>query len=513
MLLAMTTRIDRLSRPRSAKVRARNFFRPGMLNLPNLPDYSAPFLALLGLGLFAGPAALAVPPLPPPEAKVAEIARAVDQPRMKADIATLVGFGTRHTLSSQTDPKRGIGAAVRWAEGEMKALGLEALQTCDTVTGRRVPTPTRVCNAVGILRGTTRPNDVVIITGHIDSRVSDVMNTTADAPGTNDDGSGTAAVLEAARVLAKRKFPGTIVFAALSGEEQGLLGGKILADHAKVQGWNVIANLNNDIVGNSCGSDGVCNDKTVRIFSEGPRWQGREELASQIRSLGGENDSPSRNLSRFLDTLAERLHGDIGLDVLPIWRNDRFGRGGDHTEFLNAGYPAVRFSVAVEDYEHQHQDLRVEKGIKYGDTIDEMDFPYLQKVTKLNVAALAWLASAPPPPEPTVEGAVSTDTTVKWNPVPGIEGYVVYKRRTDAANWEPEVQMGLHICPAHNRLRPGYTRESCLKEPREEVLKGIRVDDWVFGVSSVSKDGFESPVAAAVPGGAFKPYVAPAEGQ
>jgi hypothetical protein len=170
---------------------------------------------------------------------------------------------------------------------------------------------------------------------------------TRDAPGANDDGSGTAAVIEAARVLSKHKFPGTIVYAALSGEEQGLYGGKILADYARAQGWNVIANLNNDIIGNSCGSDGVCNDKVVRVFSEGPRWQGHEELASQIRSLGGENDSPSRNISRFLDGLAER-NPSLGIDVMQVWRNDRFGRGGDHTEFLNAGFPAVRFSVAVE---------------------------------------------------------------------------------------------------------------------------------------------------------------------
>ena len=381
--------------------------------------------ALLFLPLLASTAALAVPPLPPPEAIVAEYARGVDAARMKRDVETLVGFGTRHTLSSQTDPKRGIGAALDWTEREFKSFGLSTVRPCDTVTGRRVPTPTRVCDMVAIQRGTERPNDVVIITGHIDSRVSDVMDFTKDAPGANDDGSGTAAVIEAARVLSKGKFPGTIVYAALSGEEQGLLGGKILADYAKAQGWNVIANLNNDIIGNSCGSDKVCNDKQVRVFSEGPRWQGHEALAAQIRSKGGENDSPSRNISRFLDTLAERMGPDLNLDVMQIWRNDRFGRGGDHTEFLNAGFPAVRFSVAVEDYEHQHQDLRIENGIKYGDTVDEMDFPYLARVTKLNVAALAWLASAPPPPEPTVEGAVSTDTTVTWNPIPGIEGYVV----------------------------------------------------------------------------------------
>lgn len=421
---------------------------------------------------------------------------------MHATVEKLVSFGTRHTLSSQTDPKRGIGAAVRWAEGEMKALGLQTLQTCDTVTGRRVPTPTKVCNAVGIQRGTERPNDVVIITGHIDSRVSDVMNTTADAPGANDDGSGTAAVLEAARVLSKQKFPGTIVYAALSGEEQGLLGGKILADYAKAQGWNVIANLNNDIIGNSCGSDGVCNDKVVRVFSEGLRWQGGDELRAAVRSMGGENDSPSRNISRFLDGLADRLPA-IGLDVMQVWRNDRFGRGGDHTEFLNAGFPAVRLSVAVENYNQQHQDLRTEKGVEYGDTIDKMDFPYLAKVTRLNVAALAAIASAPPPPEPTVEGAVSTDTVVKWIPDRPRGFYIIYKRRTDAANWETDNELTFDICE----------RGACPARPFEIKLPHIRVDDWVFGVSSVGKDGFESPVASAVPGGAFKPYVAPVKAQ
>src|SRR5215207_2076814 len=359
-------------------------------------------------------ASVATPPLvfPDQRAILTEIVAPVSAVQLRRTVEKLVSFGTRHTLSSQTDRKRGIGAAVRWAEAEMKSYGLETLQTCDTVTGRRVPTPTKVCNAVAIQRGTERPNDVVIITGHIDSRVTDVMNATSVAPGANDDGSGTAAVLEAARVLSKRKFPGTIVYAVLSGEEQGLYGGKILANYAKAQGWNVIANLNNDIIGNSCSSDGVCDDTHVRIFSEGPRWQGHEQLATDIRRFGGENDSPGRNLSRFLDGLADRLN--IGLDVRQIWRNDRFGRGGDHSEFLNLGFPAVRFTVAVENYDWQHQDVRVEKGKPYGDTVDHMDFPYLAKVAKLNIAALAAIASAPPPPEATVEGAVSTDTKVTW---------------------------------------------------------------------------------------------------
>jgi hypothetical protein len=466
------------------------------------------------LGLL--PCLLLVAAAPPsPDAKLRQIVQPVSGEQMKQTVEKLVSFGTRHTLSSQTDPKRGIGAAVRWAEAEMKSFGLETLQTCDTVSGRRVPTPTKVCNAVAIQRGTERPNDVVIITGHIDSRVTDVMNSTADAPGANDDGSGTAAVIEAARVLSKHRFPGTIVYAALSGEEQGLLGGKILADHAKAQGWNVIANLNNDIVGNSCGSDGVCNDNTVRVFSEGPRWQGHEELASKIRSLGGENDAPSRNISRYLDSLADRLN--IGLDVMQVWRNDRFGRGGDHTEFLNAGFPAVRLSVAVEDYDHQHQDLRLENGINYGDTIDEMDFPYLEKATKLNVAALAALASAPPPPEPTVEGAVSADTKISWQKNGGAaKKYVVRWRRTDSSVWEHSRTVSgtvwLGDGPRANELICSGLPDQHVPPHRIDcgvVLKGIRVDDWVFGVSSVSADGFESPVASAVPGGEFKPYVAP----
>ena len=303
-------------------------------------------------------------------------------------------------------------------------------------------------------------------------------------------------------MLSKHKFPGTIVYAPLMGEEQGLYGGKVLAAYAKAQGWNVIANLNNDIVGNSCSSDGVCDSTHVRVFSEGPRWQGHEQLAGPQRSLGGENDAPGRNISRFLDNLADRLK--IGLDVRQIWRNDRFGRGGDHTEFLNLGFPAVRFSVAVENYDWQHQDVRVENGKHYGDTIDHMDFPYLAKVAKLNIAALAALASAPPPPEPKVEGAVSTDTTVEWRWVgqhPHLAaGYVVRWRRTDEANWTHEKP----IPDEHLGCISVARTPTCVV-----TLKGIRVDDWVFGVSSVSKDGFESPVASAVPGGAFRPYVAP----
>ena len=446
-----------------------------------------------------------------PYARLRQIVAPVSSAELKRNVETLVGFGTRHTLSSQTDPKRGIGAALSWAESRFKSFGLETIRPCDTVTGRRVPEPTRVCDMVAIQRGTERPNDVVIITGHIDSRVSDVMNSTSDAPGANDDGSGTAAVIEAARVLSKHEFPGTIVYAALSGEEQGLLGATILAKYAKAQGWNVVADLNNDIIGNSCGSDGMCDAAHVRVLSEGPRSQGQAELADALHSLGGENDSPSRNISRFLDGLADNLN--IGLDVRQIWRTDRFGRGGDHIPFLELGYPAVRVTVAVENYDAQHQDLRTENGRRYGDTIDRMDFAYLQKVTKLNVAALAAIASAPPPPAAKAEGAVKTDTILSWVPVPGAAAYVVRWRRTDSSQWSqslgvaetsPELTIGADMADPVTNVREG--RGSTVYFVK---LPHVRVDDWVFGVSSVSKDGWESPVASAVPGGAFKPYVAP----
>ena len=454
-------------------------------------------------------------PAPPPSLRA--LADEVSQERLRATVERLVGFGTRHTLSARDHPTRGIGAALRWTESEFERFSrecggcLQVVRTGDTVTRPpRIPNPTLVENVVAIQRGTERPNQVVIITGHIDSRVSDPLNFTADAPGANDDGSGTAAVIEAARVLSRHRFPATIVYAALSGEEQGLHGGRILADYARAQGWEVVANLNNDIIGNSCGSDGVCDDANVRVFSEGLRWQGGDALRGQVRSQGGENDSPSRNLSRFLATLAGDL--SLGLEVRQIWRNDRFGRGGDHTEFLNAGFPAVRMSVAVEDYEHQHQDLRTENGVTYGDTVDEMDFAYLRRVTALNVAALAALARAPAPPTPAVQGAVSTDTELMWQPVAGAEEYIVRWRPTDAANWTNSVRMR-DVVVVRSCLVPSNV--ACTRRIGQvaATLPDIRVDDWVFGVSSVAADGSESPVASAVPGGAFRPYVPPAPNQ
>lgn len=436
--------------------------------------------------------ALVLIPLLASTAAVAAPEEAISEARLRADVEKLVGFGTRHTLSSQTDPKRGIGAARKWAEAEFRktsaACGgcLEIVLPETVVSGDRVPVPTRLVNVVAIQRGSERPNEVVIVQGHIDSRVSDPLDAVKDAPGANDDGSGTALVLEAARVLSKEKFPTTIVYAALSGEEQGLFGGKLLADYAAQQGWTVKAVLNNDIVGGSTGSDGYKDDAHVRLLSEGPRADATDALRAQMRRYGGENDSPSRNISRWVAKLAEK--DGKGLAVRQIWRADRLGRGGDQLPFSDKGYPAVRFTVAVEDYEHQHQDLRSEGGVKFGDTVDEMDFPYLAKVTRLNVQVLSKLAQTPMPPAPVVKGAVQPSTDVEWQAVPGAVRYVLWQRRTDAPMWETRL------------LETAKDKAS---------LPGVRADDWLFGVSAVAADGSESPIASAVPGGQFGPLAKP----
>lgn len=426
-----------------------------------------------------------------PTAAFAAPDEAVSQQRLEADIARLVAFGTRHTLSSQDDPKRGIGAARKWAEGEFRKTSagcggcLEIVLPETMVKDEdRVPVATRLVDVVAIQRGTMRPGEVVIVQGHIDSRNSDPLDAKGDAPGANDDGSGTALVLEAARVLSKQKFAGTIVYAVLSGEEQGLYGGKLLADYAKAQGWTVKAVLNNDIVGNSRGSDGLVDDTHVRVFSEGPRDDASERARDALRSIGGENDSPSRNLSRWLAGL-----GDSGLAVRQVWRADRMGRGGDHLPFQALGYPAVRFTVAVENYERQHQNVRTEGGRPFGDLPEAMDFPYLVKVTKLNVRALAAIAAAPMPPVAKVTAAVQTFTDVDWAAVPGAARYRVWQRRTDAPGWDAK--------PV------AETDQTHLR------LDGVRGDDWFFGVSSVAADGSESPVASAVPGGAYLPEAKP----
>lgn len=399
-----------------------------------------------------------------------------DPARLEADVAKLVGFGTRHTLSSPDHPTRGIGASRRWFAGELERIGqacgdcIEVANIARTFTGPRAPSGVEIVDVLGFQKGTD-PKRVVIVMAHIDSRVSDVMNATADAPGANDDGSGVALVLEAARILSKEKLGATVVYAALSGEEQGLYGGQLLAETAKERGWTVSAVLNNDIVGNSVGQSGERVADRVRVFSEGIRYAEPEAAQRARRNDGGEDDGPSRALAKAIDGVAGGIRG--GLDVVLVRRPDRFGRGGDHSPFLELGYPAVRFSVGVENYDAQHQDLRSEGGKPMGDTIDRMDFPYLAKVAAINVATIRRLAKAPAAPASvTLTGALATDTNVKWTPVPGAAGYRIRWRRADAQDW------------AQQRDVRGS----------EAVLPGVIVDDTFVGVSALAADGSESLV-------------------
>jgi len=406
---------------------------------------------------------------------------AADPARLKADVEKLVSFGTRHTLSSATDPKRGIGAARNWGAAEFqrisKACGgcLTIDRISDRFEGPRAPDGVIVENVLAIQKGSGDPAHVILIAGHIDSRVTDPMNFTSDAPGANDDGSGTALVLEAARLLSKQKHRATIVYALLSGEEQGLWGGRLLASHAQKQGWQVTAMLNNDIVGGTHGLDGTIVDDRVRVFSEGIRAS--EDLAAQLarRGIGGEDDGPSRALAKAAIRAGE-ANPAIGLEVLAVRRPDRFRRGGDHLPSLELGYPAIRFTVGVEDYDHQHQDLRTENGRKYGDTVDEMDFPYLARVTALNVALAGELADAPPAPASvSIDGAVSSDTTVTWTPVTDAAAYRIYWRRADKSDWSDSK---LVAADAGAQI----------------LLKGVQIDDHFFGVAAVAADGAESIV-------------------
>ena len=423
-----------------------------------------------------------------------QVAGQVSAAELHTTITRLVGFGTRHTLSDTRSDTRGIGAARRWVKSRFEALAagcggcLEIAMPSEVVTGDRVPTPTEVMDVLAIQRGTGDPGRVVVISGHLDSRVSDPMNATSDAPGANDDGSGVAAVLEAARVLSRHRFAATIVYAVLSGEEQNLYGGGILAKYAAAQNWRVEADLNNDIVGNTHGQSGVVDDAHVRVFSEGTKAVETPAQADRRRYNGGEVDSPSRNLARFIDGLTARYINKF--DVRMVYRTDRYSRGGDQVRMLEAGYPSVRITEAAENYTRQHQDVRTEGGVAYGDVIAGVDFPYLAQVARLNAVTLAALASAPAPPgEVKVEGAVSADTRLSWTPSPGATSYRVWWRDTTAPRWQFS--------------RPAGAASTL-------TLKGVVIDDWFFGVSAISADGYESPVEFPGPAGAFAP-TAPAK--
>lgn len=428
--------------------------------------------------------------------KLHHLQAAVSAERIESDIETLVGFGTRHTLSETESQTRGIGAARRWVAAEFGRISndcggcLDVMVVSDFVEGEtRIPERTEVVSVIAVQRGRLDPDRVVMMAGDIDSRVSDPMNATADSPGANDNASGLAGVLEAARVLSQERFAGTIVYAALSGEEQGLFGGAIVAAHAFEEGWRVKAVLNNDMIGNVEGIDGVIDNTTARVFSEGTRANETPEEARLRRFTGGEVDSPSRNLARYIDQLADQYIPS--LDVIMIYRLDRFGRGGHHRPFNEVGVPGVRIMETHENYNRQHQDLRVEDGISYGDVIEGVDFDYARKLTSLNVVTLASLASAPPiPANVEIEGAVQPSTTLRWERPEGratrnLKGYKVYWRLTDSPQWTYSRYVG---------------------DVEEATLENIVIDNYYFGVASVAENGAESPVVFPGPAGSFGGY-------
>lgn len=417
-----------------------------------------------------------------------DIVAAVSAARIQQDVTTLVSFGTRHTLSDTRSETRGIGAARRWIEAEFQRISaacggcLEVFTVSDVVSGTaRIPNPTEVVNVIAVLRGTQDPNRYALMSGDIDTRVSDPLNFTDDSPGANDNGSGMAGVLESARVLSQYRFPGSIAFVGLSGEEQGLNGGAILARHALANGWNIDAVLNNDMIGNITGVNGVTDNTTARVFSEGTRAVETAEEANQRRFQGGEVDSASRNLARYVDQLADRYVPN--LDVMMVYRLDRFGRGGHHRPFNDVGLPAVRIMETNENYTQQHQDIRVEDGIQYGDTLEHVNFPYAAKLTALNAVVLANLASAPEPPRQVeIRGQVSPDTTLSWEKVPGAVGYRLHWRLTPEPQWQWQRDVG---------------------DVDTFTLENVVIDNYFFGVSSLSADGVQSPVVFPGPAGRF----------
>ncbi len=427
------------------------------------------------------------------QARLHAISAAVQAERIRADIETLVGFGTRHTLSDTESDTRGIGAARRWIKAEFEKISadcggcLEVYYQSRVISATpRIPDPVDVVSVIAVQKGSVDPSRYVIMSGDIDSRISDVMNFTDDAPGANDNASGVAGTLEAARVLSQYQFAGSIVYAALAGEEQGLFGGQIMAETAQQDGWRIKAVLNNDMIGNIEGMNGVIDNTSARIFAEGTRMKETEQQARQRRFMGGEVDSPSRNLARFIDWMADRYIPN--LDTKVIYRLDRFARGGHHRPFNDLGFPAVRIMETNEHYDRQHQDIRFEDGIHYGDTLDGVDFDYAAKLTALNAVSLAAMAWAPSPPAAvSISGAVTANTTLKWAPASATEqaligGYRVYWRDTDAPNWQ-------------------YSR--WVGNVSEYTLENIVIDNYFFGVASVSNDGFESPVVFPGPAGAF----------
>ena len=415
--------------------------------------------------------------------QIGRIISEIDARNIESTIRKLVSFGTRSTLSEQNDPNRGIGAARDWLYAEFQKAAVQSggrmtveKQTFEQPKATRVPQPTMLTNVVATLKGTQPEsvNRVYVVSGHYDSMCNNPTDAKCDAPGANDDASGTAAVLEMARVMAKYKFHATIIFMTVPGEEQGLLGATHFAEDAKKNNMDIEAMFTNDIIGSSLGGNGVREAHTVRVFSEGVPSNETQAEAMTRRSVGGENDSPSRQLARFIKDTSERY-----VPLMKVWmiyRRDRYGRGGDHQPFLERGYAAVRFTEPNEDYHHQHQNVRVENGIQYGDLPQFDDFNYIANVARVNAASLAALALSPARPKNVVfPSGLANDTVMKWdaNKEADMAGYEIVWRDTTAATWTNSLLVG-------NVLT--YT------------MKGMSKDNYFFGVRAVDKEGNKSQV-------------------
>ena len=418
--------------------------------------------------------------------KIYDIIDAISEEQLKQDVKTLADFGTRHTLSDTTSNTRGIGAARRWIKSQFDDISencdncLEVFFQKDLVekgTNQRIVKDVMVVNVVAIQRGTKYPNRYIIMSGDIDSRVSDPTDFTSDSPGANDNATGMAGAIEVARVLSTYKFESSIVYLGLSGEEQGLFGGQGFARYAKDNNWEIIGVLNNDMIGNIEGVDGVIDNRTFRIFSEPITTDetDAERLKRQARArrcYGGEVDGISRQLARYVHNTTLTYMPEM--NPMMVYRLDRFGRGGHHRPFNDQGFAGIRIMEAHENYTQQHQDIRTENGIAYGDTFEHVNFPYCKKLTAVNAITMANLASAPPSPkEVGIGGIVEASARLQWSKVDGAKGYKIYWRDTTSPTWENSRYVG---------NVDGYT------------LEGIVIDNSLFGVAAVGEYGHESMV-------------------
>jgi hypothetical protein len=451
---------------------------------------SASAIAAAGIPLLGGAGSAAASTLarPEPDAGLRDMLRHVDPRRMEATVQKLVSFGTRHTLSSQTDPVRGIGAATAWVFQQMQAIAATSggamtvqQQSFTQPVSSRIPVPTTITNVIATMQGTASPQRYYVVTGHLDSRVTDVLDFTSDAPGADDDGSGVAVVLELARLFATRPaFPGTLVLATVAGEEQGLYGSAFMAAQLKAAGADVQGMFSNDIVGASQAWDGTKPDPhTLRLFVEGIPTAATANQIAIMQSVGGENDGATHQLARFVTHAAP--FDLTGINVRVIWRRDRYLRGSDHLSFQQQGYPAARFTEPRENFDHEHQNTQVVNGVQFGDLIEFVDFDYTARVAKVNGAALWALATAPATPKnvqihTTPPGTLSGTniTTLTWNanPESDLTGYEVVLRETTSADWTSAINVG------------NVTT----------VALDIAKDNLQFGIRAVDRNGHRSPV-------------------